>query len=417
MKIAFVQQPFDSALPQIRNSLGTMTYEMASRLPESCTVRIYQPRLPKRPARSAQHGKLTYRFFDAPGDALQQSDYGDQLQHVRTQRTPYFSQADYCEEYFEAIARAIQQDQCEIVHIYNFAQAATRVRHHNPKARIVLHMKSDWLVELNEPLIRQHLADVDLILGPSDYIRDNIRRRFPGMQDRCQTLYGGVDLQTFTQPDLPRSLRRQSASKLLYCGRLSPEKGVHVLFDAFRQLVDRGTQAELQVIGPAAVPPPDFIPVISQDHTIREMEPLYQPGKYVEFLRTKVPERIGTRMSNKTVATQQMPAIYQQADLLVFPSVWDEPFSFPIVEAMATGLPVIATRSGVAPEIVEDGHNGLLVPKGDAKAFADAVVRLVENDELRKKCNVAARTTAEKFSWDMIVDQLLSHYQGLLAKA
>jgi glycosyltransferase involved in cell wall biosynthesis len=76
------------------------------------------------------------------------------------------------------------------------------------------------------------------------------------------------------------------------------------------------------------------------------------------------------------------------------------------VEALAVGTPVIATRVGGVPEVVEDGVNGLLVPPGDAAALAEAVRRFFADGALRDRLRAAAAPSVERFAPDAIVDAL-----------
>jgi glycosyltransferase involved in cell wall biosynthesis len=98
---------------------------------------------------------------------------------------------------------------------------------------------------------------------------------------------------------------------------------------------------------------------------------------------------------------EELPAEYEDADVFVFPSVWDEPFGIPVAEAMAAGLPVVASRVGGIPEIVADGETGMLVEPDDASALAAALEQLVNDAELRARLGEAGRLrAAERFSWD-----------------
>ena len=107
--------------------------------------------------------------------------------------------------------------------------------------------------------------------------------------------------------------------------------------------------------------------------------------------------------------------LYQGADLLAFPSVWHEPFGIPIVEAMACGLPVVATRGGGVPEIIEDGETGILVERGDAAALAQGIIRLLGDDALRARMGRAGRRRAvERFSWETVAENLLACYERVL---
>jgi glycosyltransferase involved in cell wall biosynthesis len=105
----------------------------------------------------------------------------------------------------------------------------------------------------------------------------------------------------------------------------------------------------------------------------------------------------------------------QSHDLLVFPSQWDEPFAAVPVEAMSTGMAVVATTAGGTPEAITDGETGLLVPPGDVAALAAAVRRLAEDDALRLRLGAtAARAARERFSFDRYIDRLEECYRLLL---
>jgi glycosyltransferase involved in cell wall biosynthesis len=105
----------------------------------------------------------------------------------------------------------------------------------------------------------------------------------------------------------------------------------------------------------------------------------------------------------------------QSHDVLLFPSQWDEPFAAVPVEAMSTGMAVVATTAGGTPEAVTDGETGLLVPPGDPAAMAGAVRRLGEDIPLRLRLGAAAaRVARERFSFDRYVDRLEDCYRRLI---
>lgn len=104
-------------------------------------------------------------------------------------------------------------------------------------------------------------------------------------------------------------------------------------------------------------------------------------------------------------------ALYAAADLVVVPSIWPEPLSRVILEAMGLGRPVVATAVGGSPEAVEDGVTGLLVPKGDAAALARAVSELLLDPERRRRMGEAARRrAASAFDEDRLVAAFLDAY-------
>lgn len=100
------------------------------------------------------------------------------------------------------------------------------------------------------------------------------------------------------------------------------------------------------------------------------------------------------------------------ADIAVVPSVWAEAFGLSVLEAMARGVPVVASRVGGIPEIIEDGASGLLVPAGDERALSGALGRLLRDPEARRRLGSEGRRRAERhFTFDREVDELF----GILA--
>lgn len=109
-----------------------------------------------------------------------------------------------------------------------------------------------------------------------------------------------------------------------------------------------------------------------------------------------------------------VPALLRGFDLFVLPSL-AEGISNTILEAMATGLPVVATRVGGNPELVEEGRTGMLVPPDDPKALAEAVRAYVADQELGRRHGAEARHAAERrFSLDVMVESYMGVYDRLL---
>jgi glycosyltransferase involved in cell wall biosynthesis len=109
-------------------------------------------------------------------------------------------------------------------------------------------------------------------------------------------------------------------------------------------------------------------------------------------------------------------ALYATADVVVLPSVWAEPLSRVLLEAMRMGRPVVATRVGGTPEAVEDGVTGLLVDKGDPRALAKAIAELLLDPHRREQMGTAARQRAARFfDEDRLVGALLDAYREAAA--
>jgi glycosyltransferase involved in cell wall biosynthesis len=256
-------------------------------------------------------------------------------------------------------------------------------------------MHCEWLTQLDRRLVDQRLAKADVIVGVSDFITDRIREAFPRHASRCITIHNGADL-------VPASRRNRSGPvRLLTVGRISPEKGLHVLVDAFARLAQQHDDVELKVVGKEGLPPQEMLLNLDETPRVRKLAPHFRGG-YLQHLRERLPERSRSRVKFQGWAEhEELPAEYEDADVFVFPSVWDEPFGIPVAEAMAAGLPVVASRVGGIPEIVADGETGMLVEPDDASALAAALEQLVNDAGLRARLGEAGRLrAAERFSWD-----------------
>ena len=189
-------------------------------------------------------------------------------------------------------------------------------------------------------------------------------------------LYNGVDTTQFHPPTQEqRAAARQefgipdNALLVGMLGRLSPEKGgVDLLLKAFYRLSEHHPEH----------PPPD-----------RRRRPLaIQLGSTQRELATTIDSSLRHVVLRPVVrfagSRQDVPRLLGAMDLFVLPSL-NEALPIVLLEAMAVGLPVLATRVGGVPEIVEDGSNGLLVSPGDEDALLAALTRLANNPALRSR--------------------------------
>jgi len=411
MKVAFVSQPFDTVLPPFQNSIGIWTYQVASRLTRSCEVIVYTKSRFR--WRSASIDGVEYRFI--PIDLERWSlESLRKLPGPPNARRPLFASRLYYLGYALRVASDLRREQCDLVHIYNFSQFVPVIRAFNPQVKIVLHMQCEWLTQLDRAMIEKRLREVDLVIGCSRYITEKIRRSFPEYVGRCQTIFNGVDPDLFHRANRHGAIEKDSANRLLFVGRVSPEKGVHVLLDAFHQVIQRFPHAEIEIVGPQRAAPMEFIIALSDDPKVAALASFYSKS-YMSSLKEQASGdlRSRTRFTGFVVHTE-LVTHYHDADVFIFPSVWSEPFGMPIVEAMASGVPVIATRAGGIPEILEDGKSGLLVEPGDAAGLAEAVQNLLSRGDMRRSIGGAGRQRArELFTWDRVAGDLLRQYRTL----
>lgn len=268
-------------------------------------------------------------------------------------------------------------------------------------------LKTELCLEPN-PLKRRYRAAV---VGLRDFGRINLKHmlvcsrslmqsyvdlHFP--EENITVIPRGVPSQIILDiDDLANLPQNEDQVRLVYVGRLEPEKGTHIAIEALAHLVGEMDAApiRLDIIGAG-------------------------PDKYVRQLQ-KMVTALGLEERVAFVGRlehQQLLGRYTEYDALLFPSLWAEPFGVTITEAMARGLPVIATNVGGVPEIISDGENGLLVPPDEPMMLAHAVRRLVQNPALAQKIRYAAlNTVRENYTHEWIVDQTEEYLQMMLQQA
>jgi glycosyltransferase involved in cell wall biosynthesis len=209
-----------------------------------------------------------------------------------------------------------------------------------------------------------------------------------------------VETDLFCPPDdAPRSpdqcspiSNRNGEARPLRIGvvaRLSPEKGHAHLFRAFRQLRERGLDAALLVAGEGSL-----------RDSLQQLAAKLGIADRVQF----------------TGLVPNVPEFLRSVAISVLPSLAAEGLPLTILEAMATGLPVVATDVAGAGEVIEDSVSGLLVPPGDDQALADALARLAADDALRARMGSAAvAVVRDRFSFDAIARRMEAVYQEVLA--
>jgi len=409
MHIAFVNQPQDLivAAEEQRGSVAIVNIELAKRFAEKHRVTVYAPRGTKQ-LRHEQWGRIELRRLR----------FGTTKAHKAVQllagrvrpSTPYFSSTLYCRGYFRNLARDLRRNPVDVVLIPQQVQFARMIRAACPRALIVIHMHQDDLAHLNYATLQRHLAHVDAVVTVSDYVTGRARARFPEFAGRIHTIGNGVDPERF-RPD-PARARATNTRKLLFVGRISPDKGVHVLFEAFDRLASERPDVTLDLVGKIGLLPLDVISVLLKDDAelvgLREFygrrafgwltKEVGQKSSYKAALMKHIsPEHVDRVRFLGSIPLPQLIRAYQDADLLVLPSLWHESYGLPVVEAMASGLPVVASRCGGVPELISDGITGVLVPRGDVDALLSTIRELLDEPARMLAMGRAARMRSEKW--------------------
>lgn len=417
MNIAFVHQPIEPGVIPPSTSVAIWAHQASRRLAAENQVFAYA-RSERFTSRAQVHDGVHWRPIRVGPDRLLERIL-ERATTTRDPNRPRVSSATHYLGYISQIALALRRIDAPIVQLFNFSQFAPVVRALNPRARIVLRMSCEWLTQFDRGIIAPRVDSVDLIVGCSDFITERIRRAFPTAADRCVTVHNGRDVEALAPPEAaPR--RPDRVRRLLYVGRISPEKGVHVLLEALAIVVARFPNVRLEIIGGHAQLPYDYLVGLhGVPDRVQALSRFYRgdsPRAYSEMLEAQCHElKLDDHVEfTGGLAHEDLVGRYHRADVLVFPSVWDEPSGNPPIEAMAAGVPVVSTRTGGTAEYVSDGVTGLLAPPEDPAAVANAILRLLENDEQRASMGVAARRRAvELFSYETLAKELQGHYTRL----
>ncbi|MGA8597315.1 MAG: glycosyltransferase family 4 protein, partial [Bryobacteraceae bacterium] len=297
----------------------------------------------------------------------------------------------------------------DIIHVHNFTQFLPLARLACPRSKIAIHMHCEWLTQFEAKMLRDRLRHADAIVGCSRFVAQGARDRFPEYADRSATVYNAVDTNQFTPAPEPARNRR-----ILYVGRISPEKGIHVLVDAFAEVLKRVPDVTLDLVGGELFQGRQMLIDLSNDALTLELASFGDSG-YREQVERRLAPAVAQRVRFRgAIPNCELPEIYRTAEIVVSPSVCYEGFGIPAAEAAASGLPVIVTRAGGLAELVVDGVTGYVVDRGDSGQLARAMTQLLLDDGARRSMGFEGRKRAvELFSWEASCQQLLRVYHSL----
>lgn len=249
--------------------------------------------------------------------------------------------------------------------------------HHRP----VLYAHNHVLRTYSAREARRVLGSAELVVCVSDFLADQVRSDLPtDLRARVVTVRNGVDLAQFALPRPPRG----GPLRVAYVGRVIPDKGVHVLLDAVASL--RRRDLELTVVGR---------PGFAADAPLTE----YERG-----LRRRAAETVSPVRFTSFVPRAGLAAILARTDVVVVPSIWDEPFGLTALEGMAAGAAVVASSAGGLPEAVGDA--GFLVAPGDRDGLSVILAALADDEAALTAAASRAREHVGRCTWELRASEL-----------
>jgi phosphatidylinositol alpha-mannosyltransferase len=215
-----------------------------------------------------------------------------------------------------------------------------------------------------------------------------IHQYFP---DSYKVIPNGIDIERYSDSVEPFHWASDGRPRILFVGRFNEaRKGFKYLLRALPLVQQQFPDARLVVVGPGD--------------------------------RTKFDDQINRHLIRGVdfigeVSSDVLPRYYASCDVFSAPSIHGESFGLVLLEAMATGKPVVASRIPGYASVVTDHLDGLLVEPKDAMSLALAIVRLLSDSGLRASLSADGRRTAETYAWPRVAARVLEVYQQCLSSA
>ena len=239
----------------------------------------------------------------------------------------------------------------------------------------------------------------DALIAVSKYTVDELTELYGIEEEKIHVIYNGVDINKFKpRPDRAK-LRREFGLEedkkiVLFVGRLYHRKGLEILLCSIPPVLQEFGDVKFAISGTGFK---------KKEESLRNLAKELDIEDHVAFLGY--------------VPDEKLPDLYATSDIFVLPAIYEN-FPFAILEAQATGLPVISTKVGGIPEFLVDNENGFLIDPGDSAQLTQRLLTLLQDPKLAKEMGRRGRSLIEeKLSWRLITGQVIDLYHKLLGTA
>lgn len=260
---------------------------------------------------------------------------------------------------------------CKIpIYIYRHAPIGRATGIHNEKKILI-----------KEIIFGMSAIRAKKIIAISEYVADSITKLYPGLKNKVNVVYNGVDLSRFKIHK-----KEDDTFTVIYVGRLYKWKGVDILLKAAAKL----RNYKFIIVGKGQ----------EENNLLQLKTELQLNDDNVVFCGMQ----------------RDIPNWHNKADVFVHPAIWEEGFGITLVEAMASGLPCVAFKKGAIPEIIQDGKSGFIVEKDTPEELAKAIemVYNTKNNEPEKWDNL--QKNAVERSKDFSIEKMVRSLDDLFGK-
>lgn len=304
------------------------------------------------------------------------------------------------------VRRAARRYRVDLLHA-NSIRAGIVLGLGRPPAPTIVHVR-DCLPPgpVSAATMRLIVATATTVVANSHYTARSVRAAAPGAH--LEVVHNPVDLARWDPARIDRARARarlgDAGERRLLLGvvaQLSPWKGQGTAIEALRLLREEGLDVHLLLIGSAK-----FVASATR----------FDNHAYVAALRGLIDDAGLQDRVSWLGEREDVPELVRALDILLLPSE-EEPFGRALIEAMALGVPVLATRVGGPPEIIEDGREGFLLPPHEPAAWARAIRRIAESPDRGLEMGLAGRRRVEQaFTSDLHAHAMLDVYERAIAR-
>jgi len=208
-------------------------------------------------------------------------------------------------------------------------------------------------------------------------------------QKEFRVIPNGVDTRWFRKDIQPLPFLKDGRLNLLFIGRLDPRNGLHFLIEAFAKIHPEFPETRLVIIG---------------------------DGPLRKVYENIIPKSLQDSVYFAGYINRERPSYFAHCQIMCFPATIAA-FSVTILEGMAAGLPIVASRIPGFLDAITENENGLMFAVGNIDDLAQTLKKLLSDPSLRNRFSQASLKTAARYNWEQIVDQIESYYFEVLARS
>ncbi len=290
------------------------------------------------------------------------------------------------------LRRIFRNEKFDIVHVHGALSPFLPVYSHILCHTTTIHTFHSQFEEsipygIFKKLLQRCMLRIDGIIAVSNAAKECTSRYLSG---NYTIIPNGIDMQRFNPKNERCKKFEGKEPMILFVGRFEPRKGLKFLFLAFNEIIAQIPGATLVIVGEGKLR--DYYKGFLSKQALQSV---YFEGK---------------------VSMEVLPSYFVTSDIFCSPAYTGESFGIILLEALASGTPVVASDIQGYRTVIRNGHNGLLVPPKNPGEITSAIMKILENAQLRKQLVRDGLKSAQKYSWNTVTDMIEKFYFEMLQK-